>query len=176
MLAVKRKSHLKSEKGLASIEAIFMSFLYMLLLSFGLGFFGIVHTGIVNSISARQYAFETFKNRTHLAYHRSKPGFAQVGNNHSYKRFGFRLHTILAEGQTGSQDFIAPARNLAMTPSFNNVDGTGNRNTASHEALWNLQSAAFDARRDQFRINPVWVKTGYGICLNAFCGASGGTP
>ena len=161
-----KQRSLKGQKGLASIEAIFMSFLYMLLLSFGVGFFGVVHTGIVNSISARQYAFETFRHRANLIHHRSDPAFP---NPLSYRRYGFRLHTITTEANT-TNTFVAPARNLAITDNLNDVGSTGNRNTASHEQLWGLQSSDFDAQRDNFRINPVWVKVGYGICLNAACG------
>ena len=39
------------------------------------------------------------------------------------------------------------------------------------------QVTSFDEYKETYiSLNDFAVKTGYGICLNAFCGASGGTP
>ena len=163
MLRLKNPSPLKNQKGLATIESIFMALIFVVLTSFGLGFFGIIHTGIVNSISARQYAFDTFQNRTHLIYHRDRPG-TPVSANPSYRRFGFRLHTITVE-ENDSDEFVAPARNIAVTPAFNRIEGDSTR---AHQGLFG--NTGRPGQREERKINPVWVKAGYGICLNAGCG------
>ena len=53
--------HLKNDHGMAVLEMIPIMIIVVLLLSFSFGFFGLIHTGILNSIGARNYAFETFK-------------------------------------------------------------------------------------------------------------------
>ncbi len=58
---------------MATIEMLPMMFIFIFLFSYTLGAFGIIHTGIKNSISARAYAFETFRNRSNLVYFRDIP-------------------------------------------------------------------------------------------------------
>ena len=40
--------------------------IFVMLMSFGMGLFGVVHTAILHSIAARTYSFETFRQRTNL--------------------------------------------------------------------------------------------------------------
>ena len=60
--------HLQNEKGMAALEIIPIVIIVVLLLSFSFGFFGVIHTGILNSMAARNYAFETFNHRSDLRY------------------------------------------------------------------------------------------------------------
>ena len=63
---------LSNQKGMAVFEIVPLLVLFVLLLNFVFGFFGIIHSGILNSIAARNYAFETFRNRTSLNYIRDE--------------------------------------------------------------------------------------------------------
>jgi hypothetical protein len=51
----------KSEKGMAIMETIPVLFLLVLVFNFSLGFFGAIHSGILNSIASYNYTLETFR-------------------------------------------------------------------------------------------------------------------
>ncbi len=153
-----------NQKGLATIEAVILTFVFIVLTSFGLGFFGVIHTGIVNSISARQYAFSTFNNRANLTYHRNEES-TDPKLNPKYTPFGFRLHTITDESSRAL--FITPARNISITPSINQK--MKKDKTTSHETSELTYKHDSKIKADN-GIKLVWVRTAYGICLNANCG------
>ncbi len=156
------KKYFKKQKGMASIEAVVSIILYLALLSFSLGSFGVVHSGIVNSIAARNYAFDTFNNRTYLKYHRDT---LFGGGLHSHKKNGFRLHTITSEtSPPNNEDFIATKRYIAFAKVHNDKE-KGN-NSDEHEKM---VEDAKDGVNEGYSFNPVWVKAAYGICLNANC-------
>ncbi len=159
--------HLQNEKGMAALEMIPITIIVVLLLSFSFGFFGVIHTGILNSMAARNYAFETFNHRTDLSYRRSTVETQTLKEDYFYKN-GFRIHYITSEKRpTGGNDLIATSREIAFgwdigkpevitNPGFHNEavlqikdDGTRYTGTAGS--------------------NPVWVQTSYGICLTRKC-------
>ena len=153
------KRYFKKQRGMASMEAMFSILLYLAFLSFSLGFFGVVHSGIVNSVAARSFAFSIFNNRTYLKYHRD----ADTSLLHSHKKNGFRLHTIISETGLGGKNFIATERNIA----FAKVHEKRGRDANKHK---NMVEDAIDGNNDEnYSFNPVWVKAAYGICLNAIC-------
>ena len=149
----------KKQKGMASMEAMVSIILFLTLLSFSLGFFGVVHSGIVNSIAARTYAFETFNNRTYLKYHRD----VKDSGLHSHKKNHFRLHTINSEGFSG-EDFIATQRYIAFAKSH--------RQNKGEDKHMEMVENERDGGDEIYGFNPVWVKAAYGICLNANVGLS----
>ena len=152
--------HYKKQKGMASMEAMASIILYLVFLSFSLGFFGVVHSGIVNSLAARNYAFDTFSNRTYLKYHRDAPG-EQL---HSHKENGFRLHSILTErNPPNNEDFIATKRSIA----FAKMHYRKGRNNNQHMKM--VEEEAEGNNNKKYSFNPVWIKTAYGICLNTRC-------
>ena len=155
---------INNQRGLATIEAVILTIVFIVLTSFGLGFFGVIHTGIVNSISARQYAFNTFNNRSNLTYHRNELGTDPL-QNPKYTPFGFRLHTITDESDSAL--YITPARNISVTQSINQKlakDKPGNHETTELTYDHNTKIKSDDG------IKLVWIRTAYGICLNADCG------
>ena len=153
------KIYCKKQRGMATMEAMASIILYLALLSFSLGFFGVVHSGIVNSIAARTYAFDTFNNRTYLKYHRDTDDQDQLN---SHKKNGFRLHTIITENNSsGGVDFIATQRSIAFVKSHRKNEGEGKH----MEMVENER----DGGDEIYNFNPVWVKAAYGICLNARC-------
>ena len=155
--------HYRIQKGMASMEAMASIVLYLAFLSFSLGFFGVVHSGIMNSLAARTYAFDTFNNRTYLKYHRDKDS---GGSLHSHKENGFRVHTIVTEGSgSNNENFIVTERRIAFA-GMHDEKGKGN----------NLHLEMTEEARDnseidlkKYSFNPVWIKAAYGICLNARC-------
>lgn len=160
------------QKGMASIEALLAIPLFVALVAFSLGFFGIVHTGIVNSIAARTYAFDTFENRTYLIYHR---GSAGVGGStpSSHRAKGYRLHAIVSENPGDQQEWIVTQRYLAFA---RDPDPTNSElNVARDSGHKAIQEERFgenilDRGGSRPRFNPVWVKAAYGICLDVQCG------
>ena len=163
-MGVKFKNR-KNQKGLAIIETLPILIIFILLLGYGLGFFGVVHTGILNSIASRTYAFETFRNRADLSYFRDRPSgpktlFVTVGN---------RVHGINDESKattngTAVEGAFATTRRL----DFRQVSSTSGATQEDHN------QRVFDIvgrnRQGGVEASPVWVMISYGICLDAGCG------
>ncbi len=151
---------LTSQKGFASIEAILSITIFLIMLSFSLGFFGIVHSGIVNSIAARNYAFDTFNNRTYLTYHRDT-----LDTLISNQKNGFRLHLITTdEDDNPNSKFIVTKRQIAFPPKKNTTSNADHRKMVEDAKNNNDKKNITD-----YKFDPVWIKAGYGICLNASC-------
>ncbi|MFN8791154.1 MAG: hypothetical protein ACK5Y2_06835 [Bdellovibrionales bacterium] len=171
MLKSQKSSFLKNEKGMAALELIPTLFIYMLLLNFSLGFFGIVHSGILQNIAARNYVFETFRHRSNVVYHRT--------NTKPFTRMGFRYSGIIRENMPDSQKFPAAPRPLAFASSFGGTDGEGvnlaGRGPASVKGETEIHNQRVpnldESQRNQnVSVKSVWIKTVYGICLDSRCG------
>ena len=165
------KQHLQNQKGMAALEIIPITIIVVLLLSFSFGFFGVIHTGILNSMAARNYAFETFNHRTDLRYRRSTVGpisdSTQVENDFYYKD-GFRIHAITSDKRRkGDNTAIATTREIAFGWDIGKPDVISD--TGFHNA------AVLEIKDDGTRytttagVNPVWIQTSYGICLTRKC-------
>lgn len=163
MMGVKTMSRAKrtinNNKGMAMIEALPLLIIFVMLVSFGLGFYGIVHTSTLHSIAARTYAFETFRGRTNLNYFR-EDGSGLDRPLYMGKR-GFRYHAIQNE-YGGPDQFVATERTLSIG---RNLASTENSSDTHNQKIYDLA-----ARNEKISVNPVWVMVGYGICLNASCG------
>jgi len=161
-MAVK-SSLLKNKKGLAMIETLPILVIFLLLISFSLGFFGIVHTSILNSIAARAYAFETFRNRVDLNYFRD---FNDPANGRNlYTSRGFRFHSINDETKGGGVDGpYATTRPLAIGREIQSSNAS---QTDHNEKIFEIQGRN---RTGGVEASPAWIMVGYGICLNARCG------
>lgn len=143
------------------IEAIPLLVIFVVLLSFSLGFFGVVHTAILNSISARTYAFETFRDRTNLNYFREDgSALGSVGPLYLGNK-GFRYHAINHENDKRSL-FVATTRTIAM--------GQEEAEQKTGKDTHNQQVYNIAPRNERINVNPVWIMVGYGMCLNADCG------
>ena len=155
-----------NEKGMATIEMIPLILIFVFMLSYMLGAFGVIHTGIMHSISARAYAFETFRGRSNLTYFRDNQGSA--GDLLELRTQGNRTHGVINEGAVANGDpqFWATERSLRMGwpiepgPSRNSWD--------AHERL--LGGVVSGRRNTQHESSPVWLMVQYGICLNVRCG------
>ena len=165
--------HLQNEKGMAALEIIPVVLIVVLLLSFSFGFFGVIHTGILNSMAARNYAFETFNHRSDLRYRRSTVGpssdISKIEKDYYYKD-GFRIHAIVSDRRPKGQDTaIATSREIAFGWEIGKPD------TIDNPGFHN--KAVLEIKDDGTRYtttagsNPVWIQTSYGICLTQKCSA-----
>jgi hypothetical protein len=150
---------LKDEKGMAMFEAIPLIIMFVTLICFAFGFFGVIHTAALHSIAARTYAFETFRNRTNVYVFR-EDGSGLSKPRHFTKK-GWRYHAV--QHETDPRDrFVATTRPI----SFGRALATeGNSELVHNDSVFNLQ-----VRNESVNANPVWVMVGYGICLTATCG------
>jgi len=150
-----------NQSGMASIESIALITVFSTLVAYALGLFVVIHTGILNSIAARTYAWETFSHRTNLTFFRDNRGPGSLITQHT-KDLGYRAHTITSEKSpnTSAATFFATERYISSVPP----DEMLGRNAGAHARLGEL------VKRERNEINPVWIRTVYGICLNAQCG------
>jgi len=181
MLKLKQQKRIfnKTEKGMAFVESIPVLFMVVVVFNFSMGFFGAIHSGILNSIGSYNYAMETYRFRSNLMYFR--PG----GGMKHYKDSMNRVHGVTADGvendDLNKKVWPATVRNIAFAKEATKLaDGTtyeGNHKYSdssknSPSSIWGITS---DYRPDSgtpsAETSEIWVKTVYGICLNAECKA-----
>ena len=182
----------KSEKGMAVLEAIPVLFMMVLVFNFTLGFFGAIHSGILNSIASYNYTLETFRFRSNLVYFR--PG----GDTTNYFKSQNRVHGTVQDGTAATSDNKVEDKRWPATLrgiTFNYDSDNQARSLASVQDSKGGKTATNDSAVDRlFKMVPtpgniwyvkaksvpqagetpvqtarVWVKTVYGICLNADC-------
>lgn len=159
---------LRDRKGMATIEMIPIMIVIAILINFALGFFGVIHTGILNSIAARNYAFETFRNRTNLMYFHDVRQITT--SDQHFKKYNSRVHGIASENRGSDNAAIVTLRKIGfgMSPdpgtktdqSVHEPGGGGDRGVFGIEE---------GVRNEDVDSAPVWVRPAYGICLNAKC-------
>lgn len=164
------------ERGLAIIEAIPILILFVILFGYAYGLFGVIHSGTLHSIAARNYAFETFRNRADLTIFRvdgTPPG-------EHYSLVGARFHAVRNENYKGAAaEFIPSERPIAKGLGDRAPTGVGRSNKSYHNEYLFAQYDSMYANgsptgvlrtRDKVEVAPVWLQIGYGICLNIRCG------
>jgi hypothetical protein len=182
ILALKKKK----QKGMAVIEAIPVLFMMVVVFNFSLGFFGAIHSGILNSIGAYNYTFEIFRYRSNLIYLR--PGGTPDQN---YKAAMNRVHGVVKDGTEESPNESKgtwPATVREVT--FNYLKGDANRSIAEAEGaeeergyagrtsntnVWFANSTYVPSTGSAIQSPRIWIKTVYGICINAECTTDGQT-
>lgn len=151
---------LRNKKAYASIETVAFLFIITALTGYMFGMFGAIHSGILGSIAARSYAFETFEHRMDLTYLRGSKSAEKT----DYSKLEYRVHGVgdaKLKDLGGSPLWWATERKITVGDA---LDGP-NRNSAAHIKL---QTGEKD--REDIKVEYIWVKTLYGICLNASCG------
>jgi hypothetical protein len=152
----------KSQKGMATIEVLPIIVVFLMLIGYSLGFFGIVHSGILQSIGARAYAFETFRNRTSLVVFRDEPGSIREGKDRiNYQVVQNRVHAIKSDTASGDIP-VATARPLSF--------GRASERVPASTEVHNKDVLEIEQRNRKVKVSPAWIMVGYGICLNAQCG------
>ena len=187
-ISYKRKKN-KSEKGMAIIESIPVLFMLVLVFNFSLGFFGAIHSGILNSIGSYNYTLETFRFRSNLVYFRPGGGITNYSKSHN------RVHGTIQDGSEDAGDNRDENKKWPVTLrgiTFNYKSDTAGRDLASlqdgkngkvgltesshayssannPDNVWFMKSKATPQVGSAVQTARVWVKTVYGICLNADC-------
>ena len=190
--ADKKNPAILNNKGIAIFEMLFLIVVFMVLFAITLGFWGAVHTATLQSVSARHYSFEVINNRTHFEYHRDWPLEGNAGKNHMLRnttspgpkdyhgKMGMRLFYIsgiIADSSLKEEDIVTtrglnffkevdrdPAKAIpskGVMPPGHDTGGPAS-DPGFHQQIFDVP--------DGRSVNPLWLMTGYGICLNYDCG------
>ncbi|MFN7905942.1 MAG: hypothetical protein ACK5P5_12240 [Pseudobdellovibrionaceae bacterium] len=156
------KSTIKNKKGMAVIEMIPMMIITAVIINFSLGFFGAIHSGILQSMGARNYAFETLLHRTNYHYFRDT-GF----DPRTYRKIGSRIHTVTSETKANGKTFYATQRPIQyLVGKYVNIEDKGTVQDHTTEVN-NVKPGVQYTDKDG--VTTIWVKPVYGICLSAEC-------
>lgn len=169
MKKIKKRVFKKSEKGLALVESIPVLFMIVVIFNFSLGFFGAIHSGILNSIASYNYTLETFRFRSNLMYFR--PGDTGLVN---YKLTKNRVHGVTQDGNTPPSDsqkgkWLATVRSPAFSNNLVAAEASHAYADKNNNGVWSIDSA-YTPQASSIEISEIWIKTVYGICINADCG------
>ena len=180
-------ARIRNQSGNAIVETLPLIFTLLILVRVSFGFWGAVHTGILNSIAAYNHAMTTFSFRSNLTYLR--PGLVEstaagTSDTKSYNKAQSRYHGVIDENKppNDNENWYASGRSIGldryiaedgtakalMTDSsqcpgceeINNTNPLHKKNTELYQ-----QTADQNKKWTQF----VWIKTVYGICLNIKC-------
>jgi hypothetical protein len=174
----------KTEKGMAFVESIPVLFMVVVVFNFSLGFFGAIHSGILNSIASYNYTMETFRFRSNLMYFR--PGDTKMAN---YAASMARVHGVTTDGSVDDDSadgrknkWPATVRSIAFTQSVTKIQdpllgqspdsvnrGYKTNNETNSGSTWFVGSKYLADGNNYVKSPEIWVKTVYGICLNAEC-------
>jgi hypothetical protein len=157
---MKPLKHLRNEKGLAILETVPLIVIFIVMISFGMGFFGIIHTAALHSIAARTYAMETFRNRANLYYYREDGSGLDRPFNFFTKKW--RYHAVQHESDP-RDFFVATTRQISM--GSNSVPAGDSAKETHNQGVYQILP-----RNEKISVNPAWIMVGYGICLDAQCG------
>lgn len=183
-MAVKNKL-IRNNRGMAVIEMIPIMVIIVILLNFTLGFFGAIHTGILQSIAARNYAFESFRHQPNLLYLRKPSSDPKLKLETDDKSRGARIHSITGKIQT-DPTWVATSRdisffkdleslNIGKNPISDLAEKSGDTHVKSGSSK-GILSEKNDyvgneavSNGDVTSITAIWVRPVYGICFNAIC-------
>ncbi len=165
MLNKKNIKHpLNNEKGTALLESVPLIIIFVVFFAYGMGLFGVIHSGILISISARTYAFETFRNRSNTNIFRYSRN-ASSKKLLTYDEIGFRYHLSYDQEFTGG-DIRATSKPIVKGLKRQPAGDDENTHTVNvHEDV------VTGERNEAVAVHPVWLMIGYGLCINAQCGA-----
>lgn len=159
--AVRKFRSRRNQRGLATVESIPLLVIFVMLVGYAVGMFGAIHTGILHSIAARTYAFETFRNRTNLKIFRENIN-SGGSNLFSFAKKGMRYHSVRAEDSPSGDGFFVTRRPLSI--GYPSPEGSVKQ--SDHiQGIFTMQQ-----RNQSIGVSPMWIMVGYGICLNAACG------
>lgn len=164
------KKTLGNNKGMATVEAIPLLIIFIMLVGYGLGLWGYIHSGILYSISARTYAFETFRHRANLTIFREQgSALESLSNVAQHTEQEIRYHAIanpeaLSDAQSGGGDreFVGSPRPLSFGRNVATIESTADVHT---KKIYDLKP-----RNQVVEVSPALLMIGYGICINASCG------
>lgn len=154
--------HISNDKGMATVEALPLLVIYVMLISYAMGIFGSIHTAILYNIHARTYAFETFRNRSDLTYFRGNADSNFIVLH--YRNNEIRLHGI-HDGTTAGAEPDWRATRRTIKAGTESGDFIGNDPGTHGNKINNI-----GPRNREVGVNPIWVRVLYGICVTSNCG------
>ncbi len=186
---IQQMNFVGNNKGIALFEMLPLLVVFVALVGLTVGLWGAVHSGVLQSIAARHYAFEIINNRSHFEYHRDyNPGepspspfmynnseFAIVEKDY-YGDVGSRLFYITSSKIESEDEPYVPLRGINF---FEEIKRAYNENPKGI-IPFQEKTASAEFHRDSSdddppeRVNPLWLMTGYGICIDCPCGEDGG--
>src|SRR3954467_9209445 len=104
---------LNNQKGIALLETVPLLVIFVMLMSYGFGLYGMIHTAVLHSIAARTYSFETFRQRTNLSYFREDGSGLNASTSFNFKKKGWRFQAVQHESDQRNL-FIATVRPIAL--------------------------------------------------------------
>ena len=143
----------KKEDGFAVIETLMFLMAFIVLTSVTIDFYTAIHTGIVNSIAARTYLFETLQHRSDVAFLRdedSTKGDGKVNYRGDHERF----HMVADEDQPASDSSRTRAPGRKITAAKDGVSRSVN-------------DGRLDSNNNKTEV--IFIKTGYGMCVDSRC-------
>lgn len=156
------KQKYKKQKGFAVLESVVVLFIFLILFWYSIGFFGIVHTGILHSIASRNYTFEIFRHRTNLWYFRQNKATAM-----RYHDYTSRLHGTNNEISASGNDKLQFATERRVAMFKGDIEPVGRSPNEHSQAGAAIKPGE---RNTSVSLDPVWIKVQYGICLTVACG------
>jgi len=162
--------NIDNEEGLATIETVALLSIFVFLMSSAIGFWGAIHAGTLSAIGARAYAFETFRNRSHLSQFRDNSALDR-NINYIEENWQMRLHRVVERGGHTNTGTVAEK----LTISFNDYNiETDNLNSSKeyHNRLIDEPAGRGPASSgsNSEKDNTIWLQVGYGYCLTFECG------
>ena len=154
----KRPLSLVNQKGIAMVEMLPLLAVFIVLFGLTFGFWTSVHNGTLSSIAARHYAFEVLNNRTQFIFHRDYDGSTNKQLNMSPGDYFPQYHN-----KSMYRFFAVVERQHSKDPKFHSEERRINL-FAKPPLDW----PSFTRKSD--KANPIWVKMGYGICIDCDCG------
>lgn len=142
-----KQNFLNNQQGIAVVEMLPLLSIFVILFGLTFGLWTGIHSGALQSIAARHYAFEVINNRTHFIYHRDTENPA--GDKSYYEKDGKRFFAIIED--TTNPRLIAEKKPLNLFGQ-DSLQITGDSSASAQQS------------------NPIKLKTGYGICIDFECG------
>lgn len=149
---------INNEKGSAIVETLPLLIIFMTILGNMWGFFMATHSGILSSIAARTYAFETFRNRSDLTYFRDQATHSgeAYDTKINYHKVGTRIHSIVK--------LISNEKFQASTVDYNQFSPSQAKADASVGDQHNHKQM-FENTRRRKGVQKIWIRSNYGICI-----------
>ena len=176
---------LKQQKGIALFEMLPLLVVFIALIGLTVGLWGAVHSGVLQSIAARHYAFEVINNRSHFEYHRDYDRTTLGSSSLMYNRLNdapdldgyfhgkneMRFFGILGDKAPDAKDPYVTHRGINFFEEIGrdyqqNPKGQIGTQEETLGASFHNNTSASGLRA----VNPLWIMVGYGMCLDCLCG------
>lgn len=151
------------ERGSAIVETLPLIIIFITILGNIWGFFMAVHSGILASIGARAYAFETFRNRADLTYFRDQDYRGGAPSSSATAKINYlktqvRVHAVV---QTGAEKTFQPMPVDYSRFSLTKTTGPDKTKSHAYDTIFSEDRAPDDGG-----VKKIWLRSNYGMCLN----------